>query len=160
MKKTDQFTTMKVMVSVLFITILMPLFSLAGNRTESHLCVNVQSDRKMINLVTSQNNWQVIVDENRNGKAEYFACAPISEFNQSNISTQELVQVLNILQNSKTCETIISNVLLLKQYLKSSTPGNAINRFSSASAQQNLSNQLRAYELALKLSRCDQRKSI
>lgn len=160
MKNTDQFLSFRSIVLILFITILMPLFSQAEALDESHLCVNHQSDRKIINLVTSQNNWQVIVDYNKSGEADYYACAPISEFNKSNISTQQLVQVLNILQNSSSCKTIVSNVLLLKQYLKSASNANALNRFSTVSAKQNLKNQLKAYELALQLSQCNQGKSI
>ncbi len=160
MKKSKQFSQMKIIVSFLFVTILMPLFSLAENRVESHLCVNIQSDRKIINLVTSQNNWQVITENTKSAEADYYACAPISEFNNSNISTQQLVQVLNILQNTNSCKTIVANVLLLKQYLKSANNTNALSRFSTVSARQNLKNQLRAYELALQLSQCSQGQSI
>lgn len=158
MKKLELLSQVKVKVSIVFMSIMLPMMSQA--ELVSHLCVNQQSERKIIEFVTSQQNWKILVDKKNSGEEVYYACAPVSEFNKSNITTQQLVQVLNILQSTDSCSQINSNVLLLKQYLKSATNPKNFNRYSSVESKQNLMNQLQAFELAQKMSQCDQGESI
>lgn len=152
MKSSEVASQLKLISMVLLLGYMYPVLTF-GSPVEQ-LCVDQNSDRHMMMLDNSRNEWSLQILKNKNGINDLFVCTAMSDLYESKISTQQLVQVLYIIKSTQNCSVINKSILVIKENLKIAREHENQNRFASAIAIQNLTNQLKAFELSYQYHQC------